>query len=304
MEICHHATRRSAPLRSGLTARLAPAPLGGLRPPAARSAARASRRPPGASGWLGGSAHALPGLGPPLAARLGARKPRLPRPAAVFGPLGRLAALFALSAPGARPAAAVPCVAAVAPARGPRRGFAAPVRRLAPSGFALPGAGPPLLAPRSGARPLVRAVALRGLSLPPSAFGPALASLRASCPVALAVLGLGPCAARRPWGARCGPAVAASGPAAPRPPPARPFGPLSSPRGRALAARRAPAPGLLPPAGVPPAGAVLGPRCFGCARSVAFRVDAVLAAALHVPCGRALPCAPPPRRPRWGLRGA
>ena len=302
MEICHHATRRSAPLRSGLTARLAPAPLGGLRPPAARSAARASRRPPGASGWLGGSAHALPGLGPPLAARLGARKPRLPRPAAVFGPLGRLAALFALSAPGARPAAAVPCVAAVAPARGPRRGFAAPVRRLAPSGFALPGAGPPLLAPRSGARPLCalsRSAGSRCRRLP---SGPP--SRRCGLPVRSPLLCLGLALVQR---------VGRGGLAA---------GPLSRLRARRLLARPRRGPSgrfllrggglLLRAVRLRPAcclrrgflrrGLFLGRAAWACVRLSPHRCCAQARYTFRV--GEALPCAPPPRRPRWGLRGA
>lgn len=49
--------------------------------------------------------------------------------------------------------------------------------------------------------------ALRGRSLAPSAFGPALAAVRAPCSVALPALVLGPCAARGPAGGRCGPAV-------------------------------------------------------------------------------------------------
>lgn len=70
-----------------------------------------------------------------------------------------------------------------------------------------------------------------------------------------------------------------------------------------FAARRAPAPGLLPPAGVPPAGVALGPRCLGFARGSGFAGAAFSAhpGALQ----GILPCLPPrPCRPLRGLAGS
>ena len=93
------------------------------------------------------------------------------------------------------PAAALPCVL-----RPLRRGAPAAASR-ARSGVCAPRCarpGPPR-APPAAASSLglcLRACALGGLSLAPAAFGPGLAALRASCSVALAALGLGPCAAR------------------------------------------------------------------------------------------------------------
>lgn len=131
---------------------------------------------------------------------------------AALAPVG---GLFAHSASGAWPAAAAPCV--------PR-----PRRRGGPALRASLRASPRCL---RSAR--VRAVALRGRSLGPSAFGPGLPSLRASCPVALAAGGLGPCAARARRGGACAP-FGARVALAPAPPPCGPCGPLFGARGRGV----------------------------------------------------------------------
>ncbi len=163
-----------------------------------------------------------------------------------------------------------------APARRARRRYAGPVRRFRPR-FARR-ARPSALPPGSPARALPAGFALGGLSLAPSAFGPGLAALRAPCSVALAAVGLGPCAARGPAGPPLGRPLRGFGGGWLRPRgPWRPFGPPFPAFGPGASAAR--------------------PRLRGLA------VASVRA--LCLPWGSPLrPPAPPPRRPRWGLRGA
>lgn len=105
--------------------------------------------------------------------------------------------------------------------------------------FALASLAAPGPRPFPPAVPLGRLCAaspLRGRSLAPSAFGPGRAALRASCSVALATLGLGPCAARGPPGPPLAVRFAASGPACSSPGGRRPNGrPFSPPPGASFA---------------------------------------------------------------------
>ena len=171
------------------------------------------------------------------------------------------------------PAALLRTPRAAAPLR-----CARPLRRAgpAPRASCAPPPAPPLA--------LVRAFALRRVSLPPSAFGPALAPLRASYRAPLLCLGLGPCAARRlaggfAWPLRAAPALrSAPAPLAGLRPPFPPSGGrglgLLRARPAALAApfRRASGVGwgspLRPPAPPPPLGAPGGPEPVpGCRKS-------------------------------------
>lgn len=164
----------------------------------------------------------------------------------------------------------------------PAAAVAGRVRRSAPSG--LFGPRPPRAlraAPRSRARPVCAAVRLRGRSLAPlprprALSGPRCAPGRWSA--------RGPSGfAGSPRGSACLPSVGsslaplraprASGPAAPGPCPRSAFGLPFAPRGRGLGCAR------------------------GLPRLLRFAVGSVVV-------GCVLPCAPPPRRPRWGLRGA
>ena len=180
-----------------------------------------------------------------------------------------------------------------------------------PPSLRSPGPGLPCLPPAPTLGRLCAAARLRGRSLPPSACGPALASLRAPCSVALAVLGLGPCAARRPVGGRCGPAVAASRCALGRPsrglrPRRCGFGPGGSPRGPPAACGR-----LFPLRG--PRVSAARPRLRGLAVALSGCVSVgraawacvrLIAAPLLRPGALGSPLRPSrPRRPRRGLRG-
>lgn len=189
--------------------------------------------------------------------------------------------------------------AAPAPPSAPRSVAWLPRALVGPS----PGPGRPCVPPLSrSAR--VRACALRGRSLPPSAFGPGLAALRASCSVALAP--------SRPW-ALCSASARGGSSAGPL----RGFGPGGSPRGPPARCAR-----LFPLSGGP---------AFGCARPPAAACRGVLrpagrawppcrafvapaaAARFRAFCGflwrcavrRVLPCFPPaPAAPAGGSRGA
>lgn len=156
------------------------------------------------------------------------------------GPFGAF-----LAAPGPRFGRG-PC-----PCRGPRRAAAPagpvgpPVRPQRPSGpfRPLPGAGPPLLPPRSPARPCspgplpLLPAALAGPVCP----GLAVAALRPSVGRPCFVSGAAFGQRVAPRGVRCGPAVAASGPAAPRGAPRRPVGRLFPLRGPRVGWLRGPA---------------------------------------------------------------
>lgn len=224
--------------------------------------------------------------------------------------------------------------AASAPARGRRPCFAAPVRRLRPR-FARRGraclACPPL---SRSAR--VRAFALRGRSLAPSACGPALVCAAGS------LFGR-PCVARAwalcsawPRGGPLRPRFAASGPGAPRPAPvARPLAALFLRGGRAFGCARGPARAccasvaaasvvagfsLLPPRPCRPAGApgereasglsaafrgplAAAPRAVGgprCAISGAVHNPEIVNRVLTFRCGRAILDLRGPFRSRLG----
>ena len=181
-----------------------------------------------------------------------------------------------------------------------------PRPHLPRGGFALRGASAPARPPRrrwgppgppaAPARPLVRAVALRGRSLAPSdprpgAFRP---GSRGAGPGA--VFRAGALSQRVAGGG------ALAGPCFPRR--LRPGPLLAALSGRFPALR---GPGFLLRA------VRLRPACFssgggflrrGVSPSALLGLAALRPGALHAACGCVLSCAPPPRRPRWGLRGA
>lgn len=213
-----------------------------------------------------GAAGRVPGPhpGPTRPARL-LRCAASPQAVCALGPLGPFSAsLRSPLAPGPLPL------------RGSRGGlrararFAARVRRLAPS-LRSPSPGP-RGAPRLLRSGVVRACALRPRSLAPSAFAAPSAPVRAPCSVALPSLRVG-----------CVQRVAPPGPPFPRP---SGFGP-----------------GLLPPGGC--AGLSPGFPAPAPGRWLRGRPGGLAALLSGVSrWGGVLPCAPPPRRPRWGLRGA
>ena len=189
-----------------------------------------------------------------------------------------------------------PCCAAPVP-RSPRFAWLGPVARARAAAASRPrsgvcalaslgGPGPPLLAPRSAARPLVRRCAA-----PRALAGPVC--LRPRSRVAAGSLIGRPCCAR-PW-ALCS--------AWPR------GGPLRARfRLRASGRSASPRPGGFGPGGScarPPAAA---PPFFPLrGRALGLRAAAPLAGCLCRCCCTdrgLLPCRPPPGRPRWGLPGA
>ena len=155
------------------------------------------------------------------------------------------------------------------PLRGPGPAFAPSLRSPGPPPGASPPA-PPLGVRRGAPSPLPSPLA--------AAAARALPSLRCGLPVRspLLRLGRGPWASRRPAGS-------------PPPRPLRGFGG-----------------GWLPPRGpARPSGPLVsasGPRGFVCAPAPARACWRLCRGVSGM--GWALPCAPPPRRPRWGLRGA
>lgn len=193
-----------------------------------------------------------------------------PHPKAVCAP-GRAAlrpVLFALFA--CCRAAALRLLPSPAPARRARRRFAGPVRRFRPRAFsALAGPAPRPLRPRLCRSARAARCALAGRSLPPGRCG--FPSLRCGSPLRSPLL--------RSWAPVRLPSVAASS------------------RGRPL---RGFGGGCLRPGAVGgPPGRLFRPR----PRAFCPRVLRPLRRVLGVVRG-VLPCAPPPRRPRWGLRGA
>ena len=218
--------------------------------------------------------------------RPGARGHNRPHPGRLGAPLSHPDPLLCarraplgpfLRAP--RPAAPGPLpLRSSAPARRARRRFAGPFRRFAPSGLsALPGPAPRGFPPGSPARgpargPFPASVPARCRRCP----GLALAALRAPCSVALAP------SRARPLG------FASARRVPPAPSAARLRGRLAPAPG-ACAALRAACLGLRPPG--------LCLRARACPRLL-------LPLRRRFGCRWALPCAPPPRRPRWGLRGA
>ena len=254
-------TLRAASL--GPSARLARAPLGGLRPPAASLRCAGSRRPP----W--GAAPRGPGPlpGPTRAARLGAL--RCPR----HKWCARWArwALF-------RPACGPPLRRGPFPRAGPAAACApAPASRLRSGRFG------PRFARRRRARGVPPGSPARGRAasfLRPSrpARWPRLpsapAALRCGLPIRSPLLRLALGLVQR---------VAPPGPPFPRP---SGFGPGPLPPGGCA--------GLSPGFSAPAPGRWLRGRPGGLA--------ALLSGVFR--WGGVLPCAPPPRRPRWGLRGA
>ena len=205
------------------------------------------------------------------------------------------------------PAAAAPCV----PRPLPRAAAAAPSAARSVVFSLGPLSGPRRARPCLACPPLcrsarVRAFALRGRSLPPSAFGPALAALRPSCSVGLAALVLGPCAARRARGAASAPLRGFGGGGSSPCPPLRGLRPRFFFAGGGLLAARAGLPALaalrrvrgacrcvlpcLPPAPAAPAGGLRGAQgplgAFAPALARVFRVPFA-----GPPAGCARPCA-------------
>ena len=255
--------------------------------------------PPMALRASGGAAAPAPPRGRVRIA--GPRRPRTPRnnaggcvpgPGAARAPPGPLGSSAALRRHQAVCAPVPPVggpffahsAAPFAPGPLPLRG---PLRRGAPGAASRARSGPwgprfarrarpPGLPPGSVARPLVRRCAAPRALAGPVWFGlrhPL--RLRAPCSVALAPLRLRRAPARGPAGSPPPrPASRASGAAA-----SGPGGPAAFGRGLVAA----------------PPGALLRARaCAGLLVPLSCRCA----------CRGALPCAPPPRRPRWGLRGA
>ncbi len=272
----------------------------GLRPPASRAPPRGgapstprpwrcapagARRPPLPLG-AGCALRGLDGPAPPAIMRGAASRgpgPQGPHPGRSAPPLRFVAISGMRAGPACRRAlfcalrgpfcAGAPAPARAAPARRARRRFAA---RSGPWGprFARR-ARPPGLPPGSVARPLVRRYAAPRALAGPVWFGlrhPL--RLRAPCSVALAPLRLRRAPARGPAGSPPPrPASRASGAAA-----SGPGGPAAFGRGLVAA----------------PPGALLRARaCAGLLVPLSCRCA----------CRGALPCAPPPRRPRWGAPG-
>lgn len=319
---------RCAPHRSrGSRPAAAPRPLvcarwGAAAPPARRPAARAARRPPRGAPRLPGPrwAPAGPRWAPSRAAWGLPSSPPYPLRLCAAGPAGlrpsarrlRRRRRALLRTP--RPAAPGP----------------PPLRSSAPARRARARASCAAL-PRSPARPRARCRAPSALAA--AAPPPCPRSAAAFRWSALLLLGRGfgpPPAARRPAGGLLVPSGLTPAGAPPRPP-ARPCGPLFPPPGAgawlcspgpARAALRlsgaardccGTAWGVLRPAGraLPPCRAFFSPAAAALFGASALFVGLCLPSALlgfaAAPRSLArclLPCAPPPRRPSWGLRGA
>lgn len=193
--------------------------------------------------------------------------------------------------------------------RSPRCAWLRPLRRAAPAPASQPrsgacalaslaGAGPALLAPRSAARPvcaLARSVGARWPRLPAA---PPSSVLRAPCSVALASLGLGPCAARGPAGGRSAPLRGFGPGGSPPGPRCAAFGRAFSSRGPGFWLRARACPRLLRFSGF----CVL--RCLGSRARLARLRSRRRAPLLTQARFRGSPCFPPAPAAPLGLPGS